>query len=276
MWGVASGTIMLYMQQWKIAALIVGALILLGVVVAVSNRASNPTSVPSNTNNGTSTIPGTATMSSTTGNAPKLVDFGLLQPPSLVKEVKYGADITAEVKLILAQKISELRAHLSTDKKDYNTWLDLAIRYKQAGDFDKAREVWEYLAAIHPNDSVVLHDLADLYQNFLKDYVKAESYYKQAIDAAPTAATDYIGLHELYRYLLKNPTAAVAILKTGVPRVSGLQNIDLLAALGAYYKDTGDTGNAITYYTKARDAAAKAGNSAFAAQFDAIIASLKK
>ncbi len=157
--------------------------------------------------------------------------------PSLTESVKYDPKISPEVKTILVEKIADLRSSLAKNYDEYQNWLVLAIRYKTAGDYDKARKVWEYLSFLHPDDAVSRHNLGDLYHNFIKDYPKAESYYLQAIDAAPTQSINYLALSELYRYLYKQNTSAAAdILKLGIQRVPSPQNTDLKNALAALGK----------------------------------------
>lgn len=196
--------------------------------------------------------------------------------PSLVRKVSFSQDLPREARGILKDKIAKLQTSLSKNYDDFAGWMNLAIQYKTAGDYDGAREIWEYESYLHPNESISLHNLGDFYHRHLKDYARAENYYKRAIDADPTQAISYLALHELYRYSYKqNTSAAVDILKTAIARVKGNQIIDLYSALGSYYEDKKDYSNAIIYYTKARDAAQKAGNTALVVQLDAQLASLK-
>ena len=154
--------------------------------------------------------------------------------PSLTMPVAYAADTAPEVKSILVGKIADLRAQVGRNYEDYAAWLNLAIRYKQAGDLKQAETIWLYLAYIHPDDAVSRHDLGDLYAHYLKDYPKAEMYYKQAIGIVPTQAMDYLALSELYRYSYKQGTIAAAdILKQGIAKVPAPQVQDLKAALAA-------------------------------------------
>ncbi|OGG70061.1 hypothetical protein A3F27_03280 [Candidatus Kaiserbacteria bacterium RIFCSPHIGHO2_12_FULL_53_13] len=198
-------------------------------------------------------------------------------PPSLTKDVAFSGDISAPVKNILSERIAKYRTLLSKNYSDLSTWMNLAIQYKTAGDYDSAREVWEYISRTHPRDITSLHNLGDLYQNFLKDYAKAESYYKLAISINPTQSINYLALHEIYRYSYRQDTsAAVDILKSGFTKVAGNQAIDLYTALGSYYESKNDKANAIVYYTKARDAVQKLGNTALVAQLDSAIAVLKQ
>jgi len=202
--------------------------------------------------------------------------FGIKNVPSLTRSVKYSSDIAPDVKQTLEKHVADLRATLKENDTDYEAWLTLAIRYKQAGDLDKAREIWEYLASIHPDDVVPRHNLGDLYHHFLNDYTKAEMYYKQALELSPMNALDYLALYELYRYSLKQDTAAVDILKEGIGRVTENQPIDLYIALANFYVAKGDTSEAIANFTKARDLAQKTGNTSLVTQLNAEIAQLRE
>lgn len=155
--------------------------------------------------------------------------------------------------------------------------MNSAIQYKTAGDYDAAREVWEYTSRVFPRNAISPHNLGDLYQHFLTDYAKAEEYYKRAISVDPTQSMNYLALHDLYRYSYRQDTsAAVDILKSGITKVSGNQAIDLYAMLGSYYQDRNDRVNASAYYTKARDAAQKIGDTALVEQLDVTLAELKQ
>lgn len=197
--------------------------------------------------------------------------------PSLSRKVTYSPALSTEVKRILGENIADLRGALSKNALDFGSWMNLAIQYKTASDYEGAREIWEYISQIYPEDAVALHNLGDLYHRFLNDFAQAESYYKSAIGRDGTQGVNYLALHDLYRYLYKQDTTAAAdILKNGAERVSGNQAIDLYSTLGSYYQDKNDTANAILYYTKARDGAEKAGNTALTAEFDATLSGLKK
>ena len=203
--------------------------------------------------------------------------FGVRSVPSLTRPVAYSRDLPPEAKTNLNTLITDLRRELKENAALYDQWLTLAIRYKQAGDFAKAREVWEYLLSIHPDDVVSRHNLGDLYHHFLKDYPKAEVYYTQALDLAPTNSLDYLALHELYRYSLKtNTSAAVDILKTGIERTTENQPIDLYIALANYYADKGDKKEARSAYGQARDLAQRVGNTSLVAKLNESIAALDR
>jgi len=58
--------------------------------------------------------------------------------------------------------------------------MDLAILHKIGGDYRGAEAIWLYATKMWPTSYVPFSNLADLYQNFLKDPVKAEFYSAEA------------------------------------------------------------------------------------------------
>lgn len=235
-------------RQWKIGIVIVLILVLAGIGAALQRSRS-----------------------ATAGNV-----FGIQNAPSLTASVHYSSDISPDVKKTLDDFIADLRLQLQKNPASYDAWLTLAIRYKQAGDLEKARDVWLYIASIHPDDAVSRHNLGDLYHHFLKDYPKAEVYYKQALALTPKNSLEYLSLYELYRYSYKqDTTAAIDTLKLGIQQVEENQKIDLYIALANYYGDKGQKDDARANFIKARDLARKAGNTKLVVQLDAAIASIK-
>jgi tetratricopeptide (TPR) repeat protein len=205
-----------------------------------------------------------------------VIQIGAPQAPSLDEELSISADLPEEVRALLVQNIEKLKSELRTDPTDVGAWLDLAIRYKTAGDFEGAVEIWEYLAAQYPADPVPPHNLGEYYFHTVKDYPRAEQQYLTAITIAPEFPTNYLDLHDMYRYVyLQDSTRAVDILKEALENVDSTQGIDVLIALAGYYNSKGDTENARANYTQARDAAKELGNKALVERLDAELKQLK-
>ena len=267
-------------QQWKIGGLILAFIVIAGPGIAVQRIGQPATpvvpafSIPSTTPV-TSGTPATPSKPSGQGGQSS-ASLASSTAPSLNRKVSITADLPLDAKQILTKKITDLQALIAKDYNDYAAWMNLAISYKMAGDYEGAKQIWIYENTVHPGESISLHNLGSLYQNEYKNYPVAEDYYLQAMNADVTKSVNYLALFDLYRYNYKqDTTAAVDILKTGISRVSGTSVIDLYAALALYYEGKGDAASAITYYTEARDAAKTAGNTALAAQFDASIEALK-
>ena len=194
-------------------------------------------------------------------------------PPSTERSLNFPASFPQEARTILENQVKTLREHIVANPQDATPWLDLAIQYKTIEDYEGAKEVWEYLDAAYPQDSIAAHNLGNLYHLFLKDYPKAEMYYREAIKRNPRQTLHYVGLHELYRYSYKQDTAAVVeVLEDGLSLMPDA--IDLMATFGGYYREKGDKLNAVKYFTQARDEAKKRGNTALASQFDNELATL--
>ena len=204
------------------------------------------------------------------------IQIGAPRAPSLEKELVISADLPEDVRALVVQSVEKLKIELRTDSTNVAAWLDLAIRYKTAGNFDDAVEIWEYLAAEYPTDYVAFHNLGEHYFHEVENYPKAESYYRQAITAAPEFSINYLDLHDLYRYVYKQETtAAVDILKEALTKIDGSQSIDVLSALARYYETKGDIENARANFTLARDVAKKIGNPSLVERLDAELKRLK-
>ena len=191
------------------------------------------------------------------------VQIGEPRAPSLDSELSISADLPEDVRALVVQSVEKLKSELREDPTKVAAWLDLAIRYKTAGDFDGAVQIWEYLAAKYPTDPVPPHNLGEHYFHTAKNYPRAEQYYLAAIAIAPEFPINYLDLHDMYRYVYKeDTTAAVDILNEALGKVSTTEGIDVLIALAGYYNSKGDVENARTNYTLARDAAKQFGNKA--------------
>ena len=72
-------------------------------------------------------------------------------------------------------------------------------------------------AGVTQIDSTAYWNLADLYQNFLKDYPKAEMDYKKVIAIDPSNTGAYTALAQMYTTVYKQGNgSAEAILKQGI------------------------------------------------------------
>jgi len=183
-----------------------------------------------------------------------------LAVPNLNKPIVfYNNDLQEDTKILLREKIAKLRNNLKENSDIFLDWLDLGLNYKIVGDYESARDSWEYASAIRPENSVSFANLGDLYHYYLKDFPKAEQNLRKAIENDKQNISFYIRLHELYKYSYKQDTTLVTdILFEGISANS--ESIDLLITLATSYKEIGDKVNAIKYYTQARDEAQKLEN----------------
>lgn len=196
--------------------------------------------------------------------------------PLLDAALVFPEGFPSDAQKIVNDNVNKLRGNIEENPADYASWLDLAIQYKTIGDYEGARDVWEYINLAAPNQSISFQNLGNLYSQFLRDYPKAEENYLQAIKNAPNQSSAYTGLAEMYKYSYKqDTTAAVDILQKGIKVLGSPQNVDLIVALAAYYKDSGYMSDAKKYYEEARSAAKKLGNTALEQQLTTEINALQ-
>jgi tetratricopeptide (TPR) repeat protein len=196
--------------------------------------------------------------------------------PSLDRRVSFPADFTAEMKSKFNADIEKLKARIETKNTDIPAWLDLAIYYRMIGDTAAAVEIWEYVAATYPTESVALHNLGEHYFHSENDYPKAEEYYRRSITVQPNLTQNYTDLYEMYRYVYKQDTAsATDILLEGITKVGPVEAIDLKVTLARHYVEKGDTVSARKYFTEARDSARTLKITQLVNQLNAELARLK-
>lgn len=184
--------------------------------------------------------------------------------PNLNRPLTFLSDLSPEVKKILADNTKRLTDILKSDSSNFNAWLDLGSYRKQSGDYEGAREAWEYATVLAPESYVPWNNLGDLYAHYLKDFSKAEQNFKKSIALKPDYIGGYRALYELYRYSYKEKAnLATQILKEGLAK--NPQSTDLMVLLAQYYKETGDKTQARSYYNQALGMFNKAGNTSMAA-----------
>ena len=136
--------------------------------------------------------------------------------PALDRFIINNKDLPPEARPILLKKLEDTSALLKKDTNNLELWVDLGIYRKTAGDYEGARDAWEYATVIRPEGSVAYSNLGDLYAFYLKDFVKAEKYFLQAIQNEPTGIYLYFKTAEFYRDVLKNIPKARAIVEQGI------------------------------------------------------------
>ena len=203
------------------------------------------------------------------------VDTSKLPPaPSLLRTVSYSSTLDASVRNIIAQKIKDEVTILKNTPYNLEAWIGLGLYYKQAGDYQAAKDAWEYSSLISPGNIVSFNNLGDLYHYYLKDYPKAEARFLSAIKNDKNYVLSYMNLFDLYRYSYKvDTTKAADILKQGISTNPG--NLDLRVALAHYYAEKGDTANAKAYYKEAINKAKSIGENGLAATLQSELDGLK-
>lgn len=155
--------------------------------------------------------------------------------PALVRSTDFSNTLSPEAKKITLSHLENDVAAIKKDPKEVISWIDLGIQRKQLGDLEGARDAWEYVKALDPNNIVPRNNLGDLYHFYLKDYKKSEENWKRTIALKPDYAQGYRGLYELYLYSMKEKSGEIpVILKQGIAKNPGAT--DLQAMLAEYEK----------------------------------------
>jgi len=226
----------------KIAGSIIILIILLGLYIVFDHRSQNagenPATSASVTNQTasttTTTTGGTQITTQGTGGytitqVPVTEGAGVPQPiPDLKSQVVFsgiGASLTPDTKTMVQQKVSVLQAALQKNPADFDSWINLGIYQKMAGDFNATIASWQYAGKLSPTNFISFGDLGDLSAYFLKDTVSAEKYYAQAIKNGPTQEYLYIQLAQVEHDIEQNTAKALATVNAGLSQIPNDPNL---------------------------------------------------
>ncbi len=155
-------------------------------------------------------------------------------PPSLDRPLVFSANLSSSQRTLIAKKIAEISAILRENSDAFNSWVDLGIERKTTGDYEGARDAWEYASAIRPHNSLSFGNLGDLYGYYLRDPQKAEQRFLTAVKNDPTLTYLFIQTADFYIWVLGDRPKAIAFLKQSVKDNPGSQ--ELKKVLESYSK----------------------------------------
>lgn len=139
----------------------------------------------------------------------------LPKAPNLDRSINFPKDMSSEVRVIIGKKIADNISKLKANSALPEEWLELGINRKMVGDYEGAKEAWEYVTVLNPINPVAFANLSDLYGYFLKDNVQAEKNYLRAIENEPKMANYYLRASDFYREVLGDLSKAKSILLKG-------------------------------------------------------------
>src|SRR5262249_18069322 len=152
------------------------ALLVIFGIAYVAGR--NPAASPGNSATGTPAV-----TASTTGGGYTIEEVPLPTlesiEPDLNHTAVFRADVPSDVRVTLAAQVSQLSQGLKNNPTDASAWLNLALAYDEAEDYAAARDVWVFLTKAIPDDPTSYENLGKLYHFDLKDFPKAETYFKE-------------------------------------------------------------------------------------------------
>jgi len=151
--------------------------------------------------------------------------------PSLDRVVTPLKTLDAALVKNMEGKMAATVALLKEDATKQDAWIALGGQRKVLGDYEGARDAWEYAKALAPTDLVAWNNLADLYHFYLKDFVKSEENWKKTIAIKSDYIAGYRGLYELYAYsMTAKKDQAPVILKEGIAKNPSATDLNALLA----------------------------------------------
>lgn len=142
--------------------------------------------------------------------------------PDLNRKISDGASEN------IKKNIISISDSLKADNRNFDLWINLGLYRKLAGDYEGAKQAWEYASILRPKFSLSFLNLANLYGYYIKDFKKAETNFLKAIEVEPTETYSYVALANFYLEVLNDKDKAVDILKEGIknnPNVSELKSV---------------------------------------------------
>lgn len=185
----------------------------------------------------------------------------LPKAPLLNRGTDYKNTVAPEIKTIVLSQMDKVIGELKKDSTNVNDWVMLGVHRKTIGDYEGARDAWEYAKALAPNEVVVYNNLGDLYHYYLKDYKKSEENWKKTIAIKSDYIQGYRGLIDLYKYSMTDKIGETpTLLKLGIAK--NPNSVDLMVMLARYYQDAGDIAQAKKMYEEAITTSVRINNDA--------------
>lgn len=131
----------------------------------------------------------------------------------------------------------------------FSDWLQLGLFKKVIGDYEGARDAWEYAGMVRPLNSVSFANLGELYWKYLYDYPGAEKNFRISIKNKPEDPSVYVSLADLYYYSYKEKSnLAEGALLEGL--TNNPKDVNLMRVLASFYQRAGQYSKAIEWWQK--------------------------
>lgn len=148
--------------------------------------------------------------------------------PSLGRPIVIPASFSPEDATLIQERIKKLTDAILQAPSNGALWANLGLERKSIEDYTGAIDAYEYALKMMPNNAVVAENLGVLYGDYLRNYPKAEEYYRLSIAIDAAAPHRYLRLFDLYRYALKDTEKAKAILEEGLRTIPGEPSLQAL------------------------------------------------
>ncbi|MEK7530720.1 MAG: hypothetical protein AAB573_02535 [Patescibacteria group bacterium] len=126
--------------------------------------------------------------------------------PSLDAAVVYGAKVPEGVRTALGEKITAQRQVVRENMGNKYAWVNLALFYAIAQDWEATEAAWLYVNDLYPNDTELLNYIGNFYRNESHTFDLAEQYYRKSLAVDIAQPGVYAELHYLYSQQYKTDT----------------------------------------------------------------------
>ena len=195
--------------------------------------------------------------------------------PSLDTEVTFGSVVPDDVRQALGEKIAAQRQVVRENMDNKYAWVNLALFYAIAQDWDQTEAAWLYVDSLYPNDTEILNYIGNFYRNESRVFDLSEKYYRKSLAVDPAQPGIYAELHYLYSMQYKTDTReAEAILLEAAEILPYEPTFPYL--LGLWYAKRGEVVAARAQFLAARPRAINAEAIDLAAGIDRELDALPK
>lgn len=160
------------------------------------------------------------------------------------QETKYKLDFEKDKKDTLA----------SSDAFNMSALINIGSIKRGVGDFEGARDAWEYVSAKRPKNSISFFNLGQLYAEDLKNNDKGEENFLKVLENSQGESGNeqyYRGVVDFYTYFYPEKISEVEKILLAALSTEQYQNSqDLLALLATYYGNNGQKEKALEYWQK--------------------------
>ncbi len=147
------------------------------------------------------------------------------------------------------QSIRENGSAVKENPGFFTGWIQLGVMKKTIGDFEGARDAWEYASVIQQKNSLSYANLGELYWRYLREYPKSEKNFRTSIANKPEDEATYVSLAELYHYSMPEKyNAAPGALLEGLIAIP--ENGTLMRRLAYLYEQRKDYAAALEWWRK--------------------------
>jgi len=110
-------------------------------------------------------------------------------------------------------KLKEIISGLKQDNGAFSLWLDLGVYRQSVGDYEGAKDAWEYASLLRPQNSLSFGNLSYIYGYYLKNPELSEKNILKAIENDPKMEYLYFQAYEIYRDVFQDKEKAKAFVK---------------------------------------------------------------